>query len=109
MEELPLGAPTMSVARLFIKNSEEHVKGYDDAVEKYRRAVVEGAKPWKVVDGWRVDCEEGRREAIMLSGWDGIEAHQEFTARTREKYPEYAGVREHYEGIDIKHARDMEV
>lgn len=109
MDELPLGASTMAVARLFIKNSEEHVKGYDDVAEKYRRVVVEGAKPWKVVDGWRVDCEEGRREAIMLSGWDGIEAHEEFTARTREKYPEYAGVREHYEGMDVKHARNMEV
>ncbi|CAL3970062.1 unnamed protein product [Diplocarpon coronariae] len=92
MDELPLDAPVMAIARLFVEDSDEHVRGYDDAVREYRRVVGDGTRPWKVANGWRVDCDDGKKEAVMISGWEGIDAHLAFAAKMN-NYPTY----------DVKH------
>ncbi|KAF2491022.1 hypothetical protein BU16DRAFT_444298, partial [Lophium mytilinum] len=79
---LPLDAPVMAIARLFIKGG-KHIEEYNRIVSKYRATIVDGTKPYNVVDGWRSDSEPGKQEALMFSGWASIEAHRAFTAKMR--------------------------
>lgn len=96
----------MGIARLFIKS--EGVKPYQGVVDKYGSLIEEGTKPYKRFMEWRVDCEEGKFEHVFLTGWEKRGDHAAFTKKTREEHPEYAEVRDNYEAMDVKHARDME-
>lgn len=109
MDELPLDAPVMAITRLFMKDGEEHVKACEEIERKYREVVAEGRRPWNVVDGWRIDCENGKNEGVMITGWESVETHEAFTKRTREKHPEYGSVTQHYERMEVRHARNMEL
>lgn len=105
-DAVPLDAPIMRIARLFIKP--EGVKPYQGVVGKYGGLTEQGTKPYKGLMEWRVDCEEGKFEHVFLTGWDKEGGHAAFTKKTSEEHPEYARVRDNYEGMDVKHARDME-
>lgn len=106
MEEVPLDAPVLGIARLFIKK--EGVEAYQAVVDRYGSVIEQGTKPYKPFAAWRVDCEEGKYEYLVITGWEKEGDHAVFTQKTRQEYPEYAAVRENYEGMDVKHARDME-
>lgn len=106
MKAVPIQAPVMGIARLMIKP--ERVEAYQAIVDKYGAFVEEGTRPYKGFVEWRIDCEEGKFEQVFLTGWQAEGDHAEFTKKTREEHPEYAGVRDKYEGMDVKHARDME-
>lgn len=106
MSVLPLDAPVIAIARLYIKGG-EHIDEYNRIVDKYRDTIADATKPHKVVDGWRCDSQPGKHEALMFSGWESIEAHRAFTAKMREE-EEYASIRDNYEGMEVRHARDME-
>jgi heme-degrading monooxygenase HmoA len=106
MELLPLDAPVMAIARLFIKG-EKHIEEYQRLVDKYRATIADGARGYKVVHGWRYDVEPGKQESLMFSGWESLEAHKTFTAKMR-KNEEYASLCDNYEGMEVRHARDME-
>ena len=43
-----------------------------------------------------------------MTGWEKEGDHAEFTRSTREKLPDYAAVRDNYESMELKHARNME-
>lgn len=105
-DDIPLNAPVLGIARLFVKP--EGVKPYQEVVDKYSSQVEEGTKPYKLFTEWRVDCEDGKFEHVFLTGWKKEGDHAAFTKKTREEHPDYAGVRNNYEGMDVKHARDME-
>ncbi|KAE8443685.1 hypothetical protein EG329_001457 [Mollisiaceae sp. DMI_Dod_QoI] len=105
IEEVPIEAPVMGIARFFIKK--EGVNVYQAIVDKYGRLRGEGTKPYKSVAEWRVDCKEGKYEHVVITGWENEGDHADFTKRMRED-PEYKEVRDNYEGMDVKHARDME-
>ncbi|OCK85357.1 hypothetical protein K432DRAFT_377711 [Lepidopterella palustris CBS 459.81] len=107
MASLPLDAPVMAIARLFIKDG-GHADAYARLVANHRSLIVDATKPYKVVDGWRCDLEPGKHEALMFTGWESVEAHKAFTAKAREENEEYATVRDHYEGMEVRHARNME-
>lgn len=108
IESLPFEAPVMAIARLRIKSGDQHVAEYSRVVEKFRGLIVEATKPYNVVDAWRCDSEPGKQESILFSGWEGVEAHKAFTEKTRAENPEYASVRDHYEGMEVMHARNLE-
>jgi hypothetical protein len=110
MEELPLDAPVLCIARLFLKNDESLVMRYERTVEKYRGKVKEMTKPYKVVHVWRVDCEGGGKEGVVITGWGSVGAHEEAMKRLAgdEGNEDYATVGECYSGVDVKHARNME-
>lgn len=106
MEEVPLKAPVVAIARLFIKS--ELVERYQKVVDKYASVVENGTKPYKPFAAWRVDCDEGKFEHLIVTGWAKEADHAAFAQKTGQEHPEYAAVRENYEGVDVKHARDME-
>lgn len=108
MAGLPLQAPVIAIARLFGRDDEECVKRYDDALERNLPGLVEGTSPWKVATGWRVDCEEGKREALMITGWEAPASHGAFIGRVRAEDPDYPGIGDALLGVEAKHARNME-
>jgi heme-degrading monooxygenase HmoA len=105
---LPFSAPVMAIARLFVKDG-EHVTEYNRKLEKHRNLIVEATKPWTVVDGWKCDSEEGKHEALMFTGWESSEKHHEFRERVRAENEDYRGVSDHYHGMEIRRARNMEM
>lgn len=107
IETLPFNAPIMAVARLYIKSG-EHVTEYNRLLKKHRGLIVEATKPYNVVDAWRSDSEPGKQESIMFTGWESVEAHKAFTEKTRAEISEYASIRDHYEGMEVRHAKNIE-
>jgi len=105
MEAVPLQAPVLGIARLLIRK--EGVSAYQAVVDTYTNVIEKGTKPYKPFAAWRVDCEEGKYEHLVITGWQKEGDHAIFTQKTRE-YPEYAAVWENYEGMDVRHAIDME-
>ncbi|OCL14874.1 hypothetical protein AOQ84DRAFT_308182 [Glonium stellatum] len=106
MSSLPLDAPVMAIARLFIKGG-EHVEEYNQIIRNHRSTIVEATQPYKVADGWRCDSEPGKHEALMFTGWNAVDSHKAFIVKAREN-AEYASVRENYEGIEVRYARNLE-
>jgi heme-degrading monooxygenase HmoA len=104
MEDLPLDAPVLSIARMQPFGGGERLVEFTDVIEKYIRL----ATPWKRVDRWRVDCEEGKKELVLLSGWESIDSHESFTSGVRRDHSQYASAMGHLEKGEIKHARNME-
>jgi len=109
LESLPLGAPIVAIARLHVKGG-EHVIAHKEITGRYGGMLVERTKPYGVVEGWRVDGEEGaqEQEQVVITGWEAKEDHLAFGAGLRETYPDYAGLRDHWQGIEVNHMRDME-
>lgn len=106
MSSLPLDAPVMAIARLFIKDG-KHVEEYNRIVKNHKSTIVEATEPYKVVDGWRCDSEPGKQEALMFTGWDTVDSHKAFIEKAREN-KEYASMHENYGGMEVRHARNME-
>ncbi|KUJ13653.1 uncharacterized protein LY89DRAFT_687061 [Mollisia scopiformis] len=106
MKELPLEAPILGITRLFIKGDARET--YQEVVHRSASVVDEGTKPFKVVKEWRIDCEEGKFEHVFVTGWVEEGSHDAFTKTMREEHPDFAPMRDTYEGTEIKHARDME-
>jgi hypothetical protein len=40
--------------------------------------MLKACDQYGVVDGWRIDAEEGKLESIVINGWESVEAHREF-------------------------------
>jgi hypothetical protein len=106
LDMVPVQAPVIGIARLLIKK--ERVSTFQGVVDQYGDLIEEGTKPYKPFAAWRVDCEDGNYEHLTITGWEKEGDHAAFTQKTRQEYLEYAGVRENYEGMDVKHVRDME-
>ena len=104
--ELPLRAPVLSIARLFVKN--EHEGEFHRVAMAYREGLVVYTKPYRVVDGWRIDPEDGKKEFVVITGWETVEAHKECTRKMGEESKEYASLGEHFEASDVGHSRNME-
>ena len=110
MDDVPFEAPVMAVARLKVGNGEDHVKKPNEIVCKYRRVVEGATRPWKMLCEWRVDCEEGKRENVMVTGWESREAYLMLKAKMRRENEEYRSLRERYEGgvPEVWHCWDLE-
>jgi hypothetical protein len=108
MEDLPLNAPVLAIARLLTKPGAAQIAEDERILGKYRHLIEDATKPHPVFDGWRCDAEEEEPESMMISGWGSEGAHDEFRERTRRENGEYAGVRDTYRGMSIVHVRDLE-
>jgi hypothetical protein len=106
MQSLPLDAHVISMAKFFFRGG-ENVAEFQRVMNISRSKIVEGAKPYKVVDGWRCDAEPGTHEALVFKGWKSKQAHENFTAKVIED-PEYASVRDLCDGREVWHMRNME-
>lgn len=106
MSCLPLDAHVMSIARLGFKSGANIVE-YQRVLNKHRQKIVEASKPHKMVDRWRCDGESGTEETFIFTGWQSVEAHEEFTASAMED-PEYASVKYLSKERAVKHVRNME-
>jgi hypothetical protein len=109
MEELPLEAPVVAIARIGVKSG-EHLKLHEEITGKYREMLAERTRPFGVVEGWAVDHEgpELEKENIIITGWEKKEDHLAFGAGLREKFEDYRGLRDHWKTLEASHVRDME-
>ena len=107
IEELPLKAPVMSIARLFVKNEGTHVEDFEKTAMQQRPRLLETTRPYPVVSGWRIDSGQGKKEFVVITGWESVEAHKEYTRMTKEESGEFS-LQAHYEGVDVGHSRNME-
>lgn len=94
-----------SIARHFVKDGqkEQFRQTYEDKKDLLQSFVTEG----RIGGGWRIDSEGGKEEWVLLTPWTSVEQHDAF-AKT-DGYAEYSKIREHVEGVEIKHARILEV
>jgi len=106
MEDLPLEAPVVAVARLKVKSGES-LKLHQEITGRYRGVLEEETRPFGVVEGWRLDGGEGR-EQVIITGWREKEDHLKFGEGLREKFEDYRSLRGHWEGVEASHMRDME-
>jgi heme-degrading monooxygenase HmoA len=107
-DAVPFMAPVLSIARMSFPAAGPHVDAYKTILANHRSRIVDATRPYPLFDGWRVDAPEGRAEYVILTGWESAEAHAEFTRSMREASQEYAGARDHVEGMEVRHARNME-
>lgn len=107
MDHLPLDAPVISLARFFVKGGEDRVE-FQRILDKSRPKIVERTKPFKMVDGWRCDAEEGTQEALVFSGWTSAKDHVEFTAKSIDADPEYGSVTVLCLKTEVRHMSNME-
>ncbi|CZT44727.1 uncharacterized protein RSE6_04941 [Rhynchosporium secalis] len=108
IDALPLDAPVMAITRLFMKDGAEHVEACEEFEQKHRGVVGERKRTWSVVNGWRMDCEEGKNEGVMITGWESMDEHEAFTERMRTEYPVHAEVVQYHERMEVRHVRNME-
>jgi hypothetical protein len=108
MNQLPLKAPILSIARVKLKSGDHHVKQHEEITARYRGVLEERTRPFGVVQGRRVDGGEGEREDVVITGWETKEDHWAFSAGLRERNEDYRGLREQWESIEVSHVRDME-
>ncbi|KAF2117569.1 hypothetical protein BDV96DRAFT_611322 [Lophiotrema nucula] len=105
MSSLPLDAPVLAIAGLFIKA--DSTDAFEQKVARHRHTIVDATKPYNVVNGWRCDPEPGKHESLMFTGWADAQAHAAFIAKAREDR-DYADVRRYYEDMEVRHARNLE-
>lgn len=109
MNQLPLKAPILSIARIKLKSGDYHVKQHEEITAQYRPVLKVRSRPFGVVEGWKIDGgAEGERESVVITGWETKEDHLEFRAGLRERNGDYRDLREHWESVEVSHVRDME-
>ena len=107
MEDLPLEAPVVAVARLRVKSG-EHESLHREITGRYRGVLEEETKPWGVVEGWILDGEEGEREQVVITGWREKEDRVKFEAGMRETFEDYRSLRDYWEVVEASHMKDIE-
>jgi hypothetical protein len=109
MEDLPLEAPAVAIARIKVKSGEDHVVKHREITGKYRAMLEESTRPFGVAEGWRVDVGgEGEREQVIFTGWEEKEDHLAFSTGLRERFEDYRELRDHWESVEASHTRNME-
>ena len=98
-------AATYGIGRHFVKNNQrdQFQQTFDAEKHHLQGFVTEGM----IGGGWRVDKEDNKEEFTLLTPWTSVEQHYEF-AET-DGFKEYGRIREHIEGVEIKHARILDI
>jgi heme-degrading monooxygenase HmoA len=105
MADLPLDAPVMAIARLFVNSDAVHA--FRQAAAKHVQLIAERTQH-NAVNGWRYDAEPGKHEALVITGWESAESHAAFTAKACSENPDYPAMEGLYEDMKLYHARNME-
>jgi hypothetical protein len=61
------------VASLYATSAE-----LENITNEGRLTMLKACDQYGVVDGWRIDAEEGKLESIVINGWESVEADREF-------------------------------
>jgi quinol monooxygenase YgiN len=94
-----------SISRHFVKDGEK--QAFQDTFDAKKRYLQDFVTEGTVGGGWRVDREGGKEEFVLISPWKSVEQHVEF-AET-EGFQEYERIREFIEGVDVKHAKLLDI
>ena len=106
---IPLSASVLGIERVFFETCGSRVDAYETVLEKRRQRAVDATRPYPLFGGWRIDADGGRAEYVMITGWESVDAHSEFTKETmREESQEEDGARNHAVEIEVRYARNME-
>jgi heme-degrading monooxygenase HmoA len=93
------------IGRHFVKNGQrdQFQQTFDAEKHHLQEFVTEGT----IGGGWRIDKEDNKEEFALLTPWTSVEQHYAF-AET-DGFKEYGRIREHIEGVEIKHARMLDI
>lgn len=112
VRSLPLSKDMIAVVRHFITEGEKDSFMATFENNKHELESFIGSED-HVVGGWRVDKgydpsvegEKRTEEFVLFTAWDSVEHHFEF-AKT-EGFQRYSKIRNHVDGADIKHAKEL--
>lgn len=105
-EVLPLQAPMIALARLFVKP--DPAKGFLGYTKKYRESIKLETATFSVSDGWRCDSTEREREYVMLDGWQSKEQHVEWRTKHNKESSEPVDFKDYILGTDVVYLRNIE-
>lgn len=94
-----------AISRHFVKNGQRGDFWHTFDTEKYH--LQDFVTNGKIGGGWRVDKEGGKDEWVLLTPWTSVRQHHAF-AET-DGFVEYGKIREYIEGVEIKHARILDI
>lgn len=109
---LPLSKDVIAVVRHFMKEGDKD--GFTATFENNKHELESFVRSDRhVVGGWRVDKgydpsvdgEKRTEEFVLFTAWDSVEHHFGF-AKT-EGFQRYSKIRNHIDGADIKHAKEL--
>jgi heme-degrading monooxygenase HmoA len=96
---------TYSVNRHFVKDGQRGALEtfFEDNKHHLQDFVTEGS----IGGGYRVDCDDGKEEFVLMSPWKDVDQHYAF-AKT-EGFARYSKIKELIDGAEIKHAKIYQV
>jgi quinol monooxygenase YgiN len=95
------GELVWSIGRYFVRG------GGKEAFQEDRQFLQDCVTERRVGGGWRVDGEEEREEFVLLTRWKSVEQHGE-SGKT-EGCKEYARIGGFVDGVEIKHAKLLDI
>lgn len=105
---VPFTAPVLSIARMIFTNPSLQINAYQTIAANHRSNIAHATSPYPLFDGWRIDALRDQAEYVILTGWESVEAHSQFTKSMREASQESASARAHVDVMEVRHARNME-
>ena len=99
------GELVWSVVRYFVKKGEKETfqRTFDAKKHLLQEFITEGT----MGGGWRIVKEGDAEERVSLCPWKSVQQHRDFAATGA--FKEYSVIKEHVEGVDIKHARLLDL
>lgn len=92
-------AKIVSVNRQIIKEGQE--EQFEAAFGEAKNLLEKYTKPVPVIGGWKVEEEEGKKEFVLLSGFESVEHHFDF-AKT-ENFEKFKTISDFRDKFEIKH------
>jgi heme-degrading monooxygenase HmoA len=106
LADLPLAAPVLSLGYFKVRDGEEGA--FQRIWDKYGGVLATATAPYPSLGAWRIDAEEGKREYVVVTGWEDKAKHDECRQSMRGQYEDFAAVRDTCTWGSVIHARDME-
>jgi len=93
-------APVTAIVRHFLAPGER--PAFDATFARYNSPLTNATNS-RMEGGWRVDKEEeAKEEWVLFTGWERVEEHTAFG--DSEEFKEYAKIKDHLVGAEVKHA-----
>ena len=99
-EEISDGTKVYSIGRHFVKpvQKSDFTETFQENKHNLQGYVTQG----KIGGGWRVDKDGDKEEWVLFCPWKNVDEHLGFA--NNEGFAKYAKIRDHTDGVDIKHA-----
>lgn len=99
-EEVSDGAKVYSIGRHFVKAGQK--SDFSETFQGNKHNLQGYVTQGKIGGGWRVDRDGDKEEWVLFCPWKNVDEHMGFV--NNEGFAEYAKIRDHIDGVDIKHA-----